>query len=98
MARLTGVGLINPLNVALWDLRNALEKKGSFSTNGTIAWFGSFWMAVKKAWDTWVQRDYVGLVKKCLEGMHQLLLDDLLTEKNVEPIPWHDQFAAYRVS
>jgi hypothetical protein len=30
--------------------------------------------------------------------MHQLLLDDLLTEKNVEPIPWHDQFAAYRVS
>jgi hypothetical protein len=43
-------------------------------------------MAVKKARDVWVQRDYVGLVKKFLEGTHQLLLDDLPTEKDVEPI------------
>ncbi|KAN0074272.1 hypothetical protein V8E54_008209 [Elaphomyces granulatus] len=52
------------------------------------------WEAVKKARDAWVKRDYVGLVKKCLKGTHQLLLDDLLTEKDVEPILWHDQFTA----
>jgi Amidohydrolase len=52
------------------------------------------WEAIKRAREVWVKRDYVGLVKECLVGTHQLLLDDLLTQDDVEPYAWHDQFTA----
>lgn len=52
------------------------------------------WEAVKRARDQYVQRDYDGLVRKCLEGTHALLLDDLLTDADIEPYAWHDRFAA----
>lgn len=50
------------------------------------------WTAVKAARDQWVQRDYNDLVRRCLEGTQVLLLDDLLSEDDVEPFDWHDQF------
>lgn len=50
------------------------------------------WTAVKTARDQWVQRDYDGLVRHCLEGTQTLLLDDLLSDSDVEPYDWHDQF------
>lgn len=52
------------------------------------------WNAVKAARDQWVQRDYDDLVRRCLDGTHALLLDDLLSDEDVEPFDWHDQFAS----
>ncbi|KAJ5111068.1 hypothetical protein N7532_001603 [Penicillium argentinense] len=52
----------------------------------------SNWTDVEKAHAHWVQSDYQGLVRRSLEGTHTLLLDDLLTDDDVEPYSWHDQF------
>lgn len=54
---------------------------------------GSDWEDIRAARDAWVQRDYEGLVKKCLEGTHTLLLDDLFGDADdVQPAAWHDKF------
>lgn len=50
------------------------------------------WNAIKSARDQWVQRDYGSLIRRCLEGTHSLLLDDLLTDDDIKPYDWHDQF------
>jgi hypothetical protein len=50
------------------------------------------WKSIKTARERWVRKDYTGLVKKCLEGTHALLLDDLLADVDIEPYTWHDQF------
>jgi hypothetical protein len=50
------------------------------------------WAAIKAAREQWVRRDYEGLVRRCLEGTHALLLDDLLTDSDIEPFDWHDRF------
>ncbi|KAL1988672.1 hypothetical protein VTN96DRAFT_8372 [Rasamsonia emersonii] len=52
------------------------------------------WTSIKAVRERWVQKDYTGLVKKCLEGTHALLLDDLLAAADVETYTWHDQFTA----
>ncbi|KAE8349471.1 hypothetical protein BDV28DRAFT_60719 [Aspergillus coremiiformis] len=52
----------------------------------------SDWDHVKAARDEWVQRDYDGLIRECLRGTHTLLLDDLLTDQDVESYEWHDRF------
>lgn len=50
------------------------------------------WEGIKSARDQWVQRDYESLIRRCLEGTHTLLLDDLLTDDDIQPYDWHDQF------
>lgn len=50
------------------------------------------WEDVKDARNLCVLGDYEGLVRRCLQGTHALLLDDLLAEKGVEPFHWHDRF------
>lgn len=50
------------------------------------------WADIKSAREQWVRRDYEGLVQRCLEGTHTLLLDDLLTDDDIEPYDWHDRF------
>lgn len=50
------------------------------------------WDDVKKARDDFVKKDYGGLIRKCLEGTHMILVDDGLDAKQVEPYNWHDQF------
>ena len=50
------------------------------------------WSAVKAVRDELVQRDYEGLVRRCLEGTHAVLLDDLLSDEDVEAFGWHDRF------
>ncbi|KAF7586814.1 hypothetical protein BBP40_008269 [Aspergillus hancockii] len=52
----------------------------------------SDWDHVKAARDAWVQRDYEGLIRECLRGTHSLLLDDLLTDQDIESYEWHDRF------
>ncbi|KAL7652546.1 hypothetical protein ACMYSQ_009821 [Aspergillus niger] len=52
----------------------------------------SEWDRVKAARDQYVERDYDGLIRRCLEGTHSLLLDDLLTDQDIEPFTWHDRF------
>lgn len=52
------------------------------------------WDAVKSARGHYVQRDYEDLVRRCLDGTHTLLLDDLLSDEDVEPFAWHDRFAS----
>ncbi|PLB52534.1 extracellular developmental signal biosynthesis protein FluG [Aspergillus steynii IBT 23096] len=54
------------------------------------------WDAVKRARDEYVQRDYDGLVRRCMQGTHAFLLDDLLTDQDIEPYAWHDRYAAAR--
>lgn len=50
------------------------------------------WGAIKAARRKWVTEDYQGLVRKCLEGTYSLLLDDLLTDHDIEDYKWHNQF------
>lgn len=50
------------------------------------------WSAVKAAREELVQRDYEGLVRRCLEGTHTVLLDDLLSDEDIEASEWHDRF------
>ncbi|KAE8377169.1 hypothetical protein BDV26DRAFT_264309 [Aspergillus bertholletiae] len=52
----------------------------------------SDWNQVKAVRDAWVQRDYEGLIRQCLQGTHTLLLDDLLTDQDIESYEWHDRF------
>ncbi|KAL4873599.1 hypothetical protein BDV12DRAFT_81174 [Aspergillus spectabilis] len=54
----------------------------------------SDWEQLKAARNQLVQRDYDGLIRQCLGGTHILLLDDLLTDQDVEPFNWHDRFTA----
>ncbi|KAL4884759.1 hypothetical protein BJY04DRAFT_233038 [Aspergillus karnatakaensis] len=54
----------------------------------------SSWNQLKAARNQLVQRDYDGLIRRCLEGTQVLLLDDLLTDQDVEPFDWHDRFTA----
>ncbi|KAL3487173.1 hypothetical protein BJX62DRAFT_10599 [Aspergillus germanicus] len=56
----------------------------------------SDWDQLKAARDQLVQHDYEGLIRQCLEGTHVLLLDDLLTDQDVESFDWHDRFTASR--
>jgi hypothetical protein len=50
------------------------------------------WEAIKAARRERVTADYEGLVRKCLEGTYSLLLDDLLTDHDIEDYKWHNQF------
>ncbi|OOQ85096.1 Protein fluG [Penicillium brasilianum] len=52
------------------------------------------WDDVLAAHTRWVQEDYEGLVRRSLEGTHILLLDDLLSDEDVELYDWHDQFTS----
>ncbi|KAL4821002.1 protein fluG [Aspergillus spinulosporus] len=54
----------------------------------------SDWDSLRAARNQLVQHDYEGLIRECLEGTQVLLLDDLLTENDVEPFDWHDRFTA----
>ncbi|KAL2831148.1 hypothetical protein BDW59DRAFT_7415 [Aspergillus cavernicola] len=56
----------------------------------------SNWDQLREARNQLVQHDYEGLIRRCLEGTHVLLLDDLLTDQDVEPFDWHDRFTASR--
>ncbi|KAL2850750.1 hypothetical protein BJY01DRAFT_125994 [Aspergillus pseudoustus] len=56
----------------------------------------SDWDQLKASRDQLVQRDYESLIRQCLEGTHVLLLDDLLTDQDVESFDWHDRFTASR--
>lgn len=50
------------------------------------------WDELLDARARWVRDDYEGLVRRSLEGTHTLLLDDLLTDEEVESYSWHDRF------
>ncbi|KAJ5548900.1 hypothetical protein N7513_006134 [Penicillium frequentans] len=52
------------------------------------------WSDVLAAHSRWVEQDYEGLIKRSLEGTHALLLDDLLSDDDVESYDWHDSFTA----
>lgn len=46
---------------------------------------------VKAARYEWVRRDYDGMVKKCLEGTHAIMMDDGLQPEIIYPFKWHEQ-------
>ena len=46
---------------------------------------------VKAARYEWVRRDYGGMVKKCLEGTHAIMMDDGLQPDKIYPFKWHEQ-------
>lgn len=50
------------------------------------------WNELVEARNRCVEDDYEGLVQRSLEGTHTLLLDDLLSEDDVETHNWHDRF------
>ena len=47
---------------------------------------------VKAARYEWVRRDYHGLIKKCFEGTHAIMMDDGLAPEIIYPFKWHEQF------
>ncbi|QGA21122.1 hypothetical protein EYB26_008832 [Talaromyces marneffei] len=50
------------------------------------------WEAIKATRHKRVTSDYQQLVQQCLDGTYSLLLDDLLTEHDIEDYKWHNQF------
>ncbi|KAJ5632830.1 hypothetical protein N7490_009169 [Penicillium lividum] len=65
------------------------------ATNQLTELYGSpcaEWSDVLAAHTRWVEHDYEGLIKRSLEGTHVLLLDDLLSDDDVESYEWHDSF------
>nr|KMM66198.1 fluG protein [Coccidioides posadasii RMSCC 3488] len=53
------------------------------------------WESIKAARQKVVENEYNGLVKRCLEGTHTLLIDDGLTDgREVEVFSWHDAFTS----
>lgn len=48
---------------------------------------------VKSRRYTWATTDYDGLIRKCFQGTHALLLDDGLPQHSVYPVRWHDRYA-----
>ncbi|KAJ5538183.1 hypothetical protein N7494_007662 [Penicillium frequentans] len=67
------------------------------ATNQLAELYGSpcaEWSDVLAAHSRWVEQDYEGLIKRSLEGTHALLLDDLLSDDDVESYDWHDSFTA----
>lgn len=50
------------------------------------------WADILSARDQSIEQDYDALVRRCLQGTHMLLLDDLLTDEDVETFDWHDRF------
>ncbi|KAJ6114906.1 hypothetical protein N7486_000684 [Penicillium sp. IBT 16267x] len=65
------------------------------ATNQLAELYGSpcaEWSDVLAAHSRWVEEDYEGLIKRSLEGTHALLLDDLLSDDDVESYDWHDSF------
>lgn len=65
------------------------------ATNQLAELYGSLcetWDDVLAAHSRWVQDDYDGLIRRSLEGTHALLLDDLLSDDDVESYDWHDRF------
>lgn len=47
---------------------------------------------VKAARYEHIRRDYPGLIRKCLEGTHAIMMDDGLNAELVYPYKWHRQF------
>ena len=47
---------------------------------------------VKAARNEWVRRDYAGLIKRCFEGTHAIMMDDGLQPHLIHPFKWHRQF------
>ena len=47
---------------------------------------------VKAARYEWIRRDYHGLIRKCLQGTHAIMMDDGLNADLVYPFTWHRQF------
>ncbi|KIX06217.1 uncharacterized protein Z518_04192 [Rhinocladiella mackenziei CBS 650.93] len=47
---------------------------------------------VKAARYEWVRRDYPGLIKKCLQGTHAIMMDDGLSPEIIHSFKWHRQF------
>ena len=47
---------------------------------------------VKAARYEWIRRDYHGLIRKCLQGTHAIMMDDGLSADLVYPFTWHRQF------
>jgi hypothetical protein len=65
------------------------------ATNQLAELYGSpcaEWSDVLAAHSRWVEQDYEGLIRRSLEGTHALLLDDLLSDDDVESYDWHDSF------
>ncbi|EEP75574.1 fluG protein [Uncinocarpus reesii 1704] len=51
------------------------------------------WEAIKLARQKAIEEDYSGLVKRCLEGTHMLLIDDgLVSGDDVKGYSWHDEY------
>ncbi|KAI1617308.1 glutamine synthetase [Exophiala viscosa] len=47
---------------------------------------------VKASRYEWIRRDYPGLIKKCFEGTHAIMMDDGLAPEIIHPFKWHRQF------
>ena len=50
------------------------------------------WEEIVKVREDRVRRDYDGLITKCFEGTHAIMMDDGLSSESVQPYQWHRKF------
>lgn len=81
-------------SVALQNAKKTLPHLRAANQLADLYRCPSDWDEIKAARHQLVQNDYGLLIRRCLEGTHTLLLDDLLTVEDVEPFHWHDKFTA----
>ena len=72
---------------SLSHIRGATQLKELYGCEKDAGWNS---ILAKRA--QWLAEDPMGLIKKCLQGTHTILMDDGLDEDNVHPFYFHDQF------
>ena len=80
-----GPALFDHVHSTLSHMRAIRQLAHFFDCRATLA-------DVKAARHEWVRRDYQGLIKKCFEGTHAIMMDDGLSADAVHPYQWHRQF------
>ena len=79
-----GPALLEHVHSSLAHMRGVKQLAKFYRCGGTLE-------DVKAARYEAVRRDYPGLIKKCLEGTHAIMMDDGLNQDLVYPYRWHRQ-------
>ena len=79
----------------LEHVQSSLSHMRAVSQLGQLYNCGGSLVEVKAARYEHIRRDYWGLISKCLEGTHAIMMDDGLNADLVYPYKWHRQFVPH---
>ncbi|RVX70033.1 hypothetical protein B0A52_06204 [Exophiala mesophila] len=80
-----GHALLDHVHTALPHIRGVKQLAQFYQCPETL-------QDVKAARYEWIRRDYLALIKRCLQGTHAILMDDGLSPDIIHPYKWHRQF------